>query len=120
VLTPLAERGTGGKLVFVPVGTKTGYAVELRTQTGNDEVVCKPGVLIYKVDADVDTGRGPVTVVDSTKDSGGCTRSPNVHAELSDASFTPGQHFKDLKTGIRIAVTGTDSAGNHRVYVTRR
>ncbi|MEV0219213.1 M6 family metalloprotease domain-containing protein [Streptomyces sp. NPDC050704] len=120
VLTPLAEPGTGGKLVFVPVGPKTGYAVELRTLAGNDEAVCRSGVLIYKVDADVDTGRGPVTVIDSTKDSGGCTRSPNVQAELSDAPFTPGQYFQDLRTGVRITVAGADSAGNHRVYVTRR
>ena len=41
----------------------TGYAVELRTREGNDEAVCRPGVLIYQVDADVDTGQGPVTVV---------------------------------------------------------
>ncbi|WP_413758542.1 M6 family metalloprotease domain-containing protein [Streptomyces sp. MMBL 11-3] len=119
LLTPLAEPGTGGKLVFVPVDARTGYAVELRTRAGNDEAVCKTGVLIYKVDADVDTGHGPVSVVDSTKDSGGCTRSPNVHAELSDAVFSPGQYFKDLRTGIRITVAGTDPEGNHRVYVTR-
>jgi hypothetical protein len=119
VLTPLAEPGTGGKLVFVPVDSRTGYAVELRTQAGNDDAICKTGVLIYKVDATVDTGRGPITVIDSTKDSGGCTRSPNVHAELSDAAFSPGQYFKDLRTGIRITVAGTDSTGNHQVYVTR-
>ncbi|GGX45919.1 M6 family metalloprotease domain-containing protein [Streptomyces fructofermentans] len=119
VLTPLAEPGTGAKLVFVPVDATTGYAVELRTRAGNDEAVCKPGVLVYKVDATVDTGRGPVTVVDSTRDSGGCTRSPNVHAELSDAPFSPGQYFKDLESGIRITVAGADAAGNHRVYVTR-
>ncbi|MFF3484014.1 M6 family metalloprotease domain-containing protein [Streptomyces sp. NPDC002701] len=119
VLTPLAERGTGGKLVFVPLDATTGYAVELRTQAGNDESVCKAGVLIYRVDAKVDTGHGPVSVVDSTKDSGGCTRSPNVHAELSDAAFSPGQYFKDLKSGIRVTVAGTDPTGNHRIYVTR-
>ena len=48
----------------------------MRTRAGNDEAVCKPGVLIYRVDADVDTGHGPVTVSDSRRDSGGCTRSP--------------------------------------------
>ncbi|WP_328494647.1 M6 family metalloprotease domain-containing protein [Streptomyces sp. NBC_00414] len=119
VLTPLAEPGTGGKLVFIPLDSKTGYAVELRTQAGNDESVCKAGVLVYKVNADVDTGHGPISVVDSTKDSGGCTRSPNVHAELSDAPFSPGQYFKDLRAGIRITIAGTDPKGNHRVYVTR-
>ncbi|MFF3894185.1 M6 family metalloprotease domain-containing protein [Streptomyces sp. NPDC001812] len=121
-LTPLAESG-GPKLVFLPLDTGSGYAVEFRTRAGNDEAVCRPGILVYKVDADVDTGMGPVTVYDSRRDSGGCTRSPNVHAELSDATFTPGETFVDRKAGIRVEVlepttpntnsasdTGSDSA----------
>ncbi|WP_405908117.1 MULTISPECIES: M6 family metalloprotease domain-containing protein [unclassified Streptomyces] len=118
-LTPLAKPG-GAKLVFVPTSSRTGYALELRTRDGNDAAVCRPGILIYKVDANVDTGNGPVTVYDSHRDSGGCTRSPNVHAELSDAPFTPGESFKDPKTGVAITVTGVDLSGNYRVYVTRR
>lgn len=118
-LTPLARAG-GAKLLFVPVSGRTGYAVELRTREGNDETVCRPGVLIYKVDADVDTGMGPVKVYDSQRDSGGCTRSPNVHAELSDAPFAPGEEFRDLKKGIRIQVAGADADGTYRLLVTRR
>ncbi|MFF4502687.1 M6 family metalloprotease domain-containing protein [Streptomyces sp. NPDC001401] len=121
-LTPL-ERAGGPKMVFVPFSRRTGYAVEVRVRAGNDEAVCRPGVLIYKVDADVETGMGPVTVYDSRRDSGGCTRSPNVHAELSDAPFTPGEVFKDPKRGIRIAVTGAAGSGgsrSYRVLVTRR
>ncbi|WP_247196687.1 M6 family metalloprotease domain-containing protein [Streptomyces sp. GESEQ-35] len=117
-LTPLSRAG-GPKLVFVPVDTRTGYAVELRTRAGNDETVCRPGVLIYKVDAGVDTGQGPVRVYDSRRDSGGCTRSPNVHAELSDAPFAPGEDFRDPRRGIRITVTGADLDGDYRVRVTR-
>ncbi|MFF2846767.1 M6 family metalloprotease domain-containing protein [Streptomyces sp. NPDC058001] len=117
-LSPLARKG-GQKLAFVPLDGKTGLAVEVRTHEGNDDAVCKPGVLVYRVDADVDTGRGPVTVYDSTKDSGGCTRRPNVHAELSDAPFAPGESFTDEKSRIRIAVTGIDASGNYRVSVTR-
>ncbi|MEV0641010.1 M6 family metalloprotease domain-containing protein [Streptomyces sp. NPDC050619] len=117
-LTPLARSG-GPKLVFVPVGRRTGYAVELRTREGNDETVCRPGVLIYKVDAGVDTGRGPVTVYDSRQDSGGCTRSPNVHAELSDAPFAPGEDFRDRRHRIRVTVAGADLSGEYRVRVTR-
>ncbi|MER5752333.1 M6 family metalloprotease domain-containing protein [Streptomyces sp. NPDC002088] len=118
-LTPLARKG-GPKLVFVPLSARTGYAIELRTREGNDETVCRPGVLIYKVDADVDTGMGPVKVYDSRRDSGGCTRSPNVHAELSDAAFIPGETFKDPGKGIVIQVAGADLAGHYRVRVTRR
>ncbi|MFI9172042.1 M6 family metalloprotease domain-containing protein [Streptomyces lincolnensis] len=118
-LTPLGRTG-GSKLLFVPLDRRSGYAVELRTREGNDETVCRPGVLIYKVDANVDTGRGPVTVYDSRRDSGGCTRSPNVHAELSDAPFAPGEDFQDVRRGVRISVAGADLAGNYRLLVTRR
>ncbi|GGM04055.1 M6 family metalloprotease domain-containing protein [Streptomyces fumigatiscleroticus] len=118
-LTPLARAG-GTKLVFVPLDADSGYAVELRTREGNDETVCRPGVLVYRVDADVDTGMGPVTVRDSRHDSGGCTRSPNVHSELSDAPFTPGETFDDPRRKVRITVTATDAAGNHQVRVERR
>ncbi|MDQ1018657.1 M6 family metalloprotease domain-containing protein [Streptomyces afghaniensis] len=117
-LTPLARRG-GSKLVVVPLDGTTGYAVELRTRAGNDEAVCRPGVLIYKINAAVDTGRGPVTVQDSRRDSGGCTRTPNVHAELSDAPFTPGETFRDPRRGVVIKVVGADRAGGYRVRVTR-
>ncbi|ELS54034.1 putative Secreted protein [Streptomyces viridochromogenes Tue57] len=117
-LTPLARPG-GPKLVFIPLDSRSGYAVELRTREGNDETVCRPGVLVYKVDADVDTGMGPVKVHDSHEDSGGCTRSPNVHAELSDATFVPGEEFRDKKRGVRVAVVGAELAGSYRVRVTR-
>ncbi|MFE2299639.1 M6 family metalloprotease domain-containing protein [Streptomyces sp. NPDC059445] len=118
-LTPLARKG-GVKLVVIPSGTHSGYVLELRTRAGNDDAVCRPGILIYKVDADVDTGNGPVTVYDSRRDSGGCTRSPNVQAELSDAPFSPGETFKAPHGGPTVQVAAADSAGRYRVYVTRR
>jgi M6 family metalloprotease-like protein len=117
-LTPLAKAG-GPKLVVVPLTARTAYAVELRTRAGNDAAVCRPGVLVYRVDADIDTGNGPIRVHDARRDSGGCTRSPNVHAELSDAPLVPGETFKDTRTGVTITVTGTDATGNHRVVVSR-
>ncbi|MFJ6697295.1 M6 family metalloprotease domain-containing protein [Streptomyces sp. NPDC091272] len=119
-LAPLSSRSDKRKLAFVPVSEKTGYAVEVRTPGGNDDAVCKPGVLVYRVDADVDTGNGPITVADSERESGGCTRRPNVHLELSDAPFTPGTSFKDRRTGIRVDVLDADDAGNHRIRITRR
>ncbi|WP_328538243.1 M6 family metalloprotease domain-containing protein [Streptomyces sp. NBC_00344] len=118
VLSPLAEPG-GVKLVVVPLSDSSGYIAEVRTHAGNDEAVCRPGVLIYRVDGDVDTGQGPVSVKDSTPDSGGCTLSPNVQAELSDATYTVGQSFTDQAHGLRIAVAAKDSSGNYRVRVTR-
>ncbi|MEU6932406.1 M6 family metalloprotease domain-containing protein [Streptomyces sp. 2RAF24] len=118
-LTPLATTG-GRKLIFVPLSDKAGYAAEVRTREGNDEAVCQPGVLIYRVDTDVDTGRGPVTVNDSEHGSGGCTRRPNVHAELSDAPYRPGESFSDRANGIRISVVAEDeTTGGYRVRVSR-
>ncbi|MFD4139196.1 MULTISPECIES: M6 family metalloprotease domain-containing protein [unclassified Streptomyces] len=117
-LTPLATRG-GSKLAIVPVDEDSGYAVEVRTRSGNDEAVCEPGVLIYRVRTGVDTGRGPVTVMDSERDSGGCTRRPNVHAELSDAPYQPGESFSDHETGVRISVVREDAGGVYRVRITR-
>ena len=113
-------RAGGPKMIFVPLTARSGYAVELRTHAGNDEAVCRLGVLIYKVDADVDTGMGPVRVYDSHPDSGGCTRSPNVQAELSDAPFTPGETFKDHKRNIQVTVSPPTPTGDYRVLVTRR
>ncbi len=118
--TRVRDGGGRAKLVFIPLTEKTGYAVEVRTRAGNDEAVCKPGVLIYRVDADVDTGHGPVTVADSERDSGGCTRRPNVHAELSDAPFEEGQTFKDRQYGVRISVTDRTADGDFLIRVTRR
>ncbi|MEV6115649.1 M6 family metalloprotease domain-containing protein [Streptomyces sp. NPDC052109] len=118
LLSPLYKPG-GGKLILVPVNAQSSYALEVRAPGGNDEAVCKPGVLIYKVDGTVDTGRGPVTVYDSHRGSGGCTRSPNVQAELSDAPFSPGETFKDPAHGITVEVVGTDADGNYKVRVTR-
>ncbi|MER6068877.1 M6 family metalloprotease domain-containing protein [Streptomyces sp. NPDC001817] len=118
-LTPLYRPG-GGKLVLVPLDARSSYALEVREQGGNDEVVCRPGVLIYKVDGTIDTGRGPVTVYDSHRGSGGCTRSPNVQAELSDAPFSPGETFKDPRHGITVQVVSRDDDGNYRVRVTRK
>ncbi|MEV8568268.1 M6 family metalloprotease domain-containing protein [Streptomyces sp. NPDC051322] len=118
VLSPLEIRG-GTKLAVVPLSDSSGYVAEVRTQAGNDGEVCRPGVLIYRVDGDVDTGQGPISVKDSTPDSGGCTLSPNVQAELSDAPYTVGQTFTDRVNGIRITVAAKDRSGNYRVRVTR-
>jgi M6 family metalloprotease-like protein len=117
-LTPMFRTG-GQKVIFVPLTTHTGYALELRSHGGNDEDVCHPGVLIYKVDANVDTGRGPISVYDAHRDSGGCTRSPNVHAELSDAPFAPGETFKDPSHGITIEVMAAEQ-GDVKVRVERK
>jgi M6 family metalloprotease-like protein len=117
-LEPLATPG-GRKLIFIPVSQQSGYAVEVRTRAGNDEAVCRPGVLIYHVDASVDTGDGPISISDSKKDSAGCTGLPNVQAELSDATYQPGQTFTDSDDHIKISVLSRDAGGKYKVRVER-
>ncbi|MGP4000748.1 M6 family metalloprotease domain-containing protein [Streptomyces sp. 8N706] len=117
-ISPLA-RPDGTKLVYVPVSSRTGYAVEVRTQEGNDAAVCKPGVLVYWIDTGVNSGEGPITVKDSKPDSGGCAHMPNVNAELTDAPFVAGEKLSDGRTGITVEVLGQDSSGNYRVKITR-
>ncbi|WP_107471946.1 M6 family metalloprotease domain-containing protein, partial [Streptomyces rhizosphaericus] len=120
-LSPLS-RAEGTKLVFVPVSPSTGYAIEARATGGNDEAICKPGVLISWVNTGVDSGGGPVTIVDSTPNGRGCTREHNVHPGLSDAAYAPGETFDAAANGIRIRVrvTGRDAAGDYGVEITRR
>ena len=120
-LSPL-NRPDGTKLVFVPVSPSTGYAVEARTEGGNDEAICKPGVLVSWVDTGVDSGGGPVTVMDSTPHGRGCTRERNVHPGLSDAPYAPGETFSGEVGGIRVRVrvTGLNAAGDYVVEITRR
>lgn len=117
-LSPLETRG-GTKLAVIPMSESAAYVVEIRTRSGNDDAVCRPGALIYRVDGDVDTGQGPVSVRDSTPDSGGCTLRANVQAELSDAPYTVGQTFTDAAHGIIIKVTGKDKSGDYQVRITR-
>lgn len=76
-------------------------------------------MLIYRVESDVDTGRGPVTVSDSAERSGGCTRRPNVHAELSDAPYGPGETFRDRDSGVSVTVLGKGRDGAYRVRISR-
>ncbi|OPF84300.1 M6 family metalloprotease domain-containing protein [Streptomyces antioxidans] len=120
-LSPLS-RPEGTKMVFVPVSPSSGYAIEARATGGNDEAICKPGVLISRVNTGVDSGGGPVSIVDSTPHGRGCTKERNVHPGLSDAAYAPGETFDTEANGIRIRVhvTDRDAAGDYGVEITRR
>lgn len=121
VLAPAGRPGDGTKLVAVRTGTHEVLTLEVRTRTALDPTVCRPGVLVSRVDAAVPTGEGPVRVVDATPNSGGCQPEPHpqVSPELTDATFQPGDSFHDEETGVRVEVLGTDHEDRHRVRVTR-
>jgi M6 family metalloprotease-like protein len=128
-----AERGTtahtlrpigsadGANIAVVKTGPTRAVVAEVRTRTGLDARICTEGVLVYTVDSAVETGRGPVRVVDSRPDSGGGTacadRSPDALAELGDAPLGVGDHHT-FADGVRVAVTGR-SGSAYQVRLTR-
>jgi hypothetical protein len=48
----------------------TAWVAEVRTREGQDATLCRPGVLLYRVDGFAPTGYGPVAVLDSGPDRG--------------------------------------------------
>ncbi|MFF3503452.1 peptidase M6 [Streptomyces sp. NPDC003247] len=96
---------TGGhKLLVVKTGPTTAYVAEARRKAHNDDNACSTGVLIYKVDTSIATGRGPIRVV----------RNPNAPAPpagcdtLDMSTWQPGQTFYDSTTRIQFTVRSAD------------
>ncbi|MBL1067424.1 M6 family metalloprotease domain-containing protein [Streptomyces sp. 7-21] len=120
VLTPAGEPGAGTKLAVVRTGEHTALALEVRAPGGLDGVVCRPGVLVSRIDAAVPSGAGPVRVDDATPGSPGCQAvpDPQVTAPLTDAPYVPGQTFRDEQAGVTAEVLGVTADGGYRVRVT--
>ncbi|NJP68844.1 hypothetical protein [Streptomyces spiramenti] len=114
--------GTDTRLVTVPLGPTEVLTLEVRVESGLDEAVCRPGVLIARVDTHRPSGEGPVRVVDATPGSDGCLTlpDPQVTPGLSDAPHRPGDVFHDEHAGVSVEVTDADADGRHTVRVTRR
>ncbi|WP_209314566.1 M6 family metalloprotease domain-containing protein [Streptomyces bohaiensis] len=109
------------RLVTVPLGPSEVLTLEVRAPSELDEAVCRPGVLLARVDTHRPSGEGPVRVVDATPGSDGCLElpDPQVTPGLSDAPHRPGETFRDEEAGVSVEVTGVDADGNHTVRVTR-
>jgi M6 family metalloprotease-like protein len=114
VLTPLGARG-GRKAVFVRRGNDV-IAAELRTSAGYDRGLCRPGVLVYRVDT-TPLRRAPVQLF-----SQGTTPRTRVGrcGNGWNATFRPGQTFRFPDWRLRIAVLARLADGSYRVRVTRR
>ncbi|WP_399089642.1 M6 family metalloprotease domain-containing protein [Streptomyces sp. BBFR2] len=116
-LTPLATPG-GTKIAVIPTSAHTALVAEARTRGPLDPALCRPGVLVYRVSADVRSGGGPLQVMDATPGSGGChTGDRYVDAELSDAAYRPGGTFTDPRSGTAVTVLATAPDGTFRIRV---
>ena len=106
VLTPLAVSG-GVKAVVVRRNSTLALVAEARTRAGLDGAACATGVLLYTVSTNVETGEGPVRVLDTRPNSRGCSED-----ELNDAplSLDRTSTYTVPGWGVKVAVvsqTGT-------------
>ncbi|MFD3450906.1 M6 family metalloprotease domain-containing protein [Streptomyces sp. NPDC058691] len=115
-ITPV-ERPGGTKLLVVPAGLKSVVAAEVRAATGNDRLTCAEGVLLYRVRADVQSGDGPIDVIDGHPRTSGCSQA-SVYPPLADAPFRVGEGY-DVGSDSRIDVLGRHQDGSWTVRVTQ-
>ncbi|MFI1368948.1 M6 family metalloprotease domain-containing protein [Streptomyces griseochromogenes] len=105
------ESPGGTKIAVVRTGETTAYVAESRKAVGADSHACSTGVLIYKVDSSVQTGDGPIQIVNGNPGA----IPPSGCQDLDMAAFRTGQSFSDPATGVRIDV---DSSGSLHDEVT--
>lgn len=109
------------RLVAIPTGPRRALTLEVRTRSELDRAVCRPGVLITRVDTAAPSGEGPLRVVDATPGSDGCQPAPDpqVAADLTDAAHRPGDSFRDERERVAVEILDAERDGRHRVRVTR-
>ncbi|WKX73780.1 M6 family metalloprotease domain-containing protein [Streptomyces sp. XD-27] len=108
------ESGGGKKMAVVRTSPTTAYVVESRRKVQADTGLCATGALVYKVDSSVETGKGPIRVMDAEPDAtpaSGCR-------PLDDAPYGAGESFTDSAAGVTIKVLSSD-AGGDTVRVTK-
>lgn len=94
------ERPGGTKIAVIRTGETTAYVAESRRALGGDASACSSGVLVYHVDTSVQTGYGPIRVVNGNP----AATPPEGCTPLDMAALQPGQSFTDPGTGVRIEV----------------
>ncbi|KAF2993101.1 hypothetical protein E8E13_000838 [Curvularia kusanoi] len=99
-LSPVEVQGGTEKLIMVPVDGNRSILAEVRSTLGANSGACGTGVLIYEAWSDIESGYGPIRVIDSTPNSSGCGSSG---AELNDSPYKVGSTY-DSGAGISIAV----------------
>jgi M6 family metalloprotease-like protein len=91
-LGPDEVPGAGIRLIVVRTSAVTALAVEARTARGNDTRACSEGVLLYEVRTDVESGQGPIHVLDGHPGSGDCY-GESVNPQLADAPLHSGESY---------------------------
>ncbi|MFJ5613730.1 M6 family metalloprotease domain-containing protein [Streptomyces sp. NPDC093221] len=110
----------GRKAVVIPYSRTGVFVLEARQQLGNDKDACRAGVLAYRVRTDVDSGKGPVTVVDTHPRTSACDFSSGAFNSLNDAPFSVGEGSTDKASGLTFKVLGRTAAGAWKIHITRR
>ncbi|MFF7153689.1 M6 family metalloprotease domain-containing protein [Streptomyces sp. NPDC008139] len=110
------ETPGGTKLIVVRTGPDTALAIEARTATGNDHAACRQGVLLYKVRSDVESGDGPIAVIDGHPHTSAC-RATSVYPPLADAPLGVGESYAVPDGSTRVTVTAHNSDGTWTVKI---
>jgi M6 family metalloprotease-like protein len=110
------ESSGGMKLMAVRTGQDSVLAIEARTATGNDRALCHQGVLLYEVRSDVESGEGPITVLDGHPRTSACPAT-SVYPPLADAPLGVGETWTAPDGATRVTVTGHGSDGTWAVKI---
>ncbi|KAJ8121406.1 hypothetical protein ONZ43_g2135 [Nemania bipapillata] len=104
VLSPVEVVG-GKKAVVVKHNDTEALVIEVRSSTGLDTKSCAAGVLLYTVSTIIETGEGPVNVLNVTPGSGGCAGD-----ELNDATLTLNgiNSYTIADWGVKVTVVATN------------
>lgn len=100
-LAPI-ETSSGTKALVIRTGPATAYVAEVRRRLGVDADICDEGVLVYSVDANVETGHRPVVVGSNEKDDDPLSR--DVCGPKYNAPLQAGGSFSDATAGVSFKV----------------
>ncbi|TWE21595.1 M6 family metalloprotease domain-containing protein [Kitasatospora atroaurantiaca] len=100
---------TGGtKIAVIRTSDTTAYVAESRRAAYADPNPCSTGVLIYKVDTAVQTGYGPIRVINGNPG----TTPPSGCTSLDMAAHHPGQSFTDWTARVQISIRSGGQYGD--------
>ncbi|MEW2293532.1 M6 family metalloprotease domain-containing protein [Streptomyces sp. NPDC006743] len=109
--------GGGTKLAVVRTRSDQALAVEARAPVGNDVTGCRPGVLVYRVRGDAESGGGAVQVLDAHPHTSACADS-SVYPPLADAPVGVGESYTVPGDHVRVEVEDRTASGAYTVRIT--